>query len=88
MGSRVVTGGNVLFQELQGEAVLLNLDTGIYIGLDRMATRMWQLMKEHGALTEVLRGIMDEFDVAEPRCAADILAFAHRLQDQGLLAAE
>ena len=34
----LVRADNVLYQELQGEAVLLNLKTGAYFGLDPVGT--------------------------------------------------
>ncbi len=36
----------VIFRELDGEAVILNLDTGIYFGLDAVGTRIWRLIEE------------------------------------------
>jgi len=76
----------VLFQELQGEAVLLNLDSGIYFGLDPVGTRMWQLIVERESLAEVAHAIEDEFDVSKERCTADLLALVAKLEGQGLVA--
>ena len=41
LNSRVRILDDVLFQELQGEAVLLNLKTGVYLGLDQLGTQIW-----------------------------------------------
>jgi hypothetical protein len=76
---------DVLFQELQGEAVLLNLDSGIYFGLDAVGTRMWQLIVEQEQLAEVARSIVAEYDVSQEQCAADLLALVARLEAQGLV---
>ena len=46
--ARVAIPPDVLFQELEGECVLLNLDTGRYYSLDDVGTRMRQLLAEHG----------------------------------------
>ena len=35
---------DVAFRDLDGEAVLLNLATGTYFGLNEMGTRMWHLI--------------------------------------------
>ncbi|PYO19380.1 MAG: hypothetical protein DMD85_18645 [Candidatus Rokuibacteriota bacterium] len=34
---------DVVFRELEGEMVLLNLATGVYFGLDPVGTRIWTL---------------------------------------------
>ena len=77
---------DVLFQELQGEAVLLNLKSGVYFGLDPVGTRIWQLFAEHEVLAEIARTIVAEYDVAEDRCSADLLVLVADLERQGLVA--
>ena len=86
MTSRVRVNDDVLFQELQGEAVLLNLKSGVYFGLDPVGTRIWQLFAEHEVLAEIARTIVAEYDVAEDRCSADLLALVGDLERQGLVA--
>ena len=56
--SRVRIQEDVLFQELQGEAVLLNLKTGVYLGLNPLGTRIWKLLQEDGALSKVKDAIL------------------------------
>ena len=85
MASRVRVNEGVLFQELQGEAVLLHLDSGMYFGLDPVGTRMWQLIAEQERLAEVASSIMAEFEVSEDQCAADLLALVAKLEQQGLV---
>ena len=41
---RVVVPESVLFRELDGESVLVNLNTVSYLGLDEVGTRMWILL--------------------------------------------
>ena len=86
MTSRVRVNDDVLFQELQGEAVLLNLKSGVYFGLDPVGTRIWQLFAEHEVLGEIAQTIVAEYDVAEDRCSADLLALVGDLERQGLVA--
>lgn len=85
LASRVRAREGVLFQELQGEAVLLNLDSGMYFGLDPVGTRMWQLMAEHERLADVAGAIAAEFDVGDERCAKDLIALVARLESEGLV---
>ena len=87
-GSRVKLSPDVLFQELQGDAVLLDMKSGVYFGLDRVGTRMWQLMGELKPLSAVIETMMNEFEVSESRCTEDVLELARKLAEQGLLSAE
>src|SRR4051812_15119232 len=54
IANRVKISDDVLFQELQGEAVLLELKTGVYFGLDKVGTRVWQLLGEQATIAGVV----------------------------------
>lgn len=76
---------DVIFRELDGEAVVLNLDTGIYFGLDAVGTRIWRLIEERKALKAVLDTLIDEYDAPPDHLQRDLLAFVERLNTKGLL---
>ena len=42
---RLVVTDGVVSRELDGETVVLNLETGIYFGLDAVATDMWRAIQ-------------------------------------------
>ena len=85
MTSCVRVNEDVLFQELQGEAVLLNLKSGMYFGLDSVGTRIWHLIVEKEKLRDVAQSIVAEFDVSEEQCAADLLSLVAKLESQDLV---
>ena len=83
LASLVTVSDDVLFQDLHGEAVLLNLKTGVYFGLDPVGKRVWDLLQTHARLSELLAAMVAEYDVTEERCAEDLLALVgemHRYQ--------
>jgi hypothetical protein len=86
--SRVRFSPDILFQEVQGDAVLLDMKSGVYFGLDRVGTRMWQIMAEHSVIRDVIAAILTEFDVPEERCREDVLVLVGRLRDQGIVILE
>jgi len=85
LDSHVRINDDVLFQELQGEAVLLNLKSGVYFGLDPVGTRIWQLFPDNERLADVAKAIVTEYEVTEDRCATDLLALVADLEKQGLV---
>jgi len=76
----------VIFRELDGEAVVLNLDTGIYFGLEAVGTRIWRLLEEHMSLRLVLDTLVEEYEAPSDRLQGDLLAFVERLNGKGLIA--
>jgi len=76
---------DVLFQEVGGEAVLLNLDSESYFGLDPVGTRIWLLLAENPALDRAYEILRDEYDVEPARLESDLLALVAQLSEAGLL---
>ena len=76
---------DVIFRDLAGEAVILNFDTGVYFGLDAVATRMWNLIGELGDRERILKVLLAEYDVEERRLRNDLEDLIARLLENGLL---
>ena len=76
---------DAVFRELDGEAVILNLDTGIYFGLNQTGTRIWNLLAEHGSLQKVLEAMAGEYDAPPHSLESDILQLVGQLCEKGLV---
>lgn len=77
---------DIAFRDIAGEAVVLNLSTGMYFGLDAVGTRIWRLLAEHGSSEPVVNTLLAEYDVEEERLRRDIEALLQQLLDKGLVA--
>ncbi len=75
----------VLFQTVVDESVLLNINDNRYYGLDDIATRMWQLLIEHGDEEAVIRQMLDEYDVEEPVLHQDFAELIVEMEQYGLI---
>jgi Coenzyme PQQ synthesis protein D (PqqD) len=75
----------VVFRELEGETVILNLETGTYFGLDSIGTRIWQLCQEHGLLRTVHQSMQAEYDVTAEVLEADVIELVDELRAKGLV---
>ena len=75
----------VRFREIDGEAILLNLDSGVYFGLDEIGTRVWSLISEQLSLSDVQRRMIAEFDVSQSQLHQDLDQLIRELLSQGLL---
>jgi len=85
LSSRVKIQEDVLFQELQGEAVLLNLKTGVYLGLNSVGTRIWQLLQQDGSLDKTVEVLLDEYEVSREQLTRDVLDLVAQMGQQGLV---
>lgn len=88
MSRTIHISSRVLCREVHGEAVLLDLASQQYFGLDEVATRIWQLLAEHGRREPVLAALEREFDADRVTLAADFDRFVERLDEAGLVSFE
>ena len=76
---------DVLFQEVSGETVLLDLASEQYFGLDEVGTRVWQLLNEGQSLGAMLDVLLGEYEVERERLETDVRALLDSLIEAGLV---
>lgn len=87
LDSRVRRAADVVFHELEGEAVIVNLNRGTCFTLDPVGTRIWELLGEEDRLHEIVRMLIAEFDVDEQTAAGDLLQVVGALLARELVTA-
>jgi hypothetical protein len=75
---------DAVFRDLDGEAVILDLQSGTYFGLNAVGTRIWQLMERHGTLQAVFDDLCREYDATPAVLEHDLIALVARLQEARL----
>lgn len=82
---RVTTSPDVMFRTVGEEAVLLNLKTELYMGLDPVGTRMWELLTKSASIEEAFGALLTEYDVEADRLRVDLEKFIDRLIEKELI---
>ena len=75
----------VLVRELQGESVLLNINTESYFGLDDVGTRMWGVLAASPSVEAAYETLLSEYEVEPERLRADLRQFIDKLKELGLI---
>ena len=74
-----------LSRELDGETVLVNLDTGMYFGLDEVGTVIWNHIQEGVTVEEIPAKLTETFEVEEDVARTDLEALIGELRENGLV---
>lgn len=86
--TRLIVPENVLYRQLEGESVLLNLDTESYFGLDDVGTRMWETLTRSDTIELAYDALLDEYDVDPEKLKSDLSDLVENLVNKGLLETE
>jgi hypothetical protein len=65
--------------DLEGEAVILNFNTGVYYGLNEVGARVWALIQQPTPFRDVLQTVSSEYEVSPQACASDLLTLIREL---------
>ncbi|MEO1366670.1 MAG: PqqD family protein [Acidobacteriota bacterium] len=85
---RVLVNDDVLFRQLDDEAVLLDLDSQRYFGLDAVGTRLWALLQEDPSLPRARDILLSEFDAGPEVLDGDLKDFLSELLERNLVTLE
>ena len=79
---------DVLFQELEGEMVLLASSSALYFSLNRTGTDVLRLLNNHMTVEEVCKRLAKEYDVSQEKLVTDTIEFLKDLIEAGLVKAD
>jgi hypothetical protein len=82
---RVTVPEDVLISGLQGESVILNLDSERYFGLDEVGTRMMSVLTTADSIQAAYETLLQEYDVEGEVLRQDMTAIIEKLVEQGLV---
>jgi len=76
---------DVVFRDLDGEAVILDLESGTYFGLNEAGTRVWQLVGEGRSEAEIVGALTSEYDATRDEIARDVARLLDELRGRRLV---
>jgi len=88
LDSRLAPSPDTVYRELDGEAVILHLESGQYYGLDAIGTRIWELLGDRRRPRDIVAVLLDEYDVEAGQLTSDLLALLNRLAERRLIDVE
>jgi len=60
-----------LCTEVDGETVIMNINTGHYFGLNSVSTDIWKIMEKPISYQELIKNLLKEYDVEQETCEKD-----------------
>lgn len=85
ISKQVQLSGEALFQEIGGEAVILDLATSTYFGLNQVGARCWQLLQDNADMAAVCQQLLQEYEVDAAVLEQDMQTLLEQLSAAGLV---
>lgn len=81
----IVRDDDLAMTDLDGETVVLDIETGQYYGLNAVGTQVFALAEAPIPVSEVIDRLRAGYDVPSDRLRQDVLAFLEEMQAHGLI---
>jgi hypothetical protein len=76
---------HVAFQVLDGQAVVLNLDSGRHFGFNEVGTLFWQGVEQGQTLETITEGLLERYDVDRAELQQDLAELMTALKQRILI---
>jgi hypothetical protein len=70
---------------IDGEAIMINLNTGVYYGIAGAGARIWQLSAAGASQAEISELAATEYSIDHDQAAGDVARLFNQFVDEGLL---
>lgn len=78
--------GRAITGRLHDELVMMDPEQGKYFSLNPVATRIWDLLEVPMGLGEITAALMNEYEVGEDQCRAEVKEYLGEMTKLDLIA--
>ena len=83
--STVIINESVRSVRGQDGALLLDLERGVYLSLNKLGSEIWAQLQDGVRLPELVAALSGRFEVAPARLREDVEKFLRQLAERGLV---
>lgn len=85
--TRLRRAADVLATEVDGEMVMMDVEKGLYFGLDAIGTDVWKRLEAPATAGELAAALSRDYDAEADAIERDVLDLLASLAEQGLVEA-
>jgi hypothetical protein len=74
-----------LYSEIGSEAVILDLKSGVYYGLNETGNQIWQWLQQPKTESEIIALVLKEYDVTPEQGANDVKALLQEMIESEII---
>lgn len=86
--SIIMKSGDLIMSVIDNEAVILGIETGMYIGLNEMGTEIWSRLNEPIRVSSLLETLINLYNEEETVIKDQVLEFLNDLLEKSLIGIE
>lgn len=76
---------DILFADMGGETVMLDMQQNAYFGMDSLASLIWEMLAEPVRISDLCAALQEKYTVDAEECQRDVLDLLTQIQAWNLL---
>ena len=85
LNSKIVQNKEIDASDIDGDKVMMNLEKGMYFSLNSVGSRIWDIIENPTTADEIIKILLNEYDIAEEKCREAVVSFLKGLEVNGLI---
>jgi hypothetical protein len=81
----VVQKPGAIVSDMDGEKVMLSVENGKYYNLGRQGGRIWELIANPIAISDLVSALTEEYEIDRETCERDVLKFLSSLHREKMI---
>lgn len=83
--SVVIRNNNIDVTEIDSEKVMMDLNKGRYFSLNKVGSRIWDMLENKIMVQDLINLLLNEYDVNYEECKEKVLNYLNDLYKGGLI---
>lgn len=83
--NRVILNQELLQSEIDGETIMMSIDNGKYYGLNNVASRIWEIIKDEPVYSEIIEKLLEEYNIDKDQCEEETTVFLESLIEKKII---
>lgn len=85
LNSIITRSQELLTSEVDGEVVMMNIESGKYYGINIVGAEIWKLIENPVSVSDICSELVRTFEIDKPTCESEVLTFLGSLESENLL---
>lgn len=85
ISSTVSASSDLLSTEIDGELVMMDMESGQYFNLDQIGTVIWRELAQPRTVADLCRFLVDRYDAPAGEIERDVLDLLRQMADKKLI---
>ena len=78
-------GTDFVFNEVDGELVMMNVETGAYASLNATGKSIWEALETPQPIGQIIKSLTEEYEIDEKDAISQVVPFIEKLIEQKII---